>query len=73
MAWFPARWPPSDPERIQLYSARTPNGQKISIALEELNLEYDARPARGQSGSIDELYHLYGIDTDSIVGAAIND
>ena len=27
----------------------------------------------GQSGSIDELYHLYGIDTDAIVAAAIND
>ena len=27
----------------------------------------------GQSGSIDELYHLYGIDTEAIVGAAIKD
>ena len=42
MAWFPERWPPTDPKRIQLYSALTPNGQKISIALEELGLEYDA-------------------------------
>jgi GST-like protein len=29
-------------DKIQLYSLATPNGQKVSIALEELNLEYDA-------------------------------
>lgn len=28
--------------KIQLYSLATPNGQKVSIALEELGLEYDA-------------------------------
>lgn len=42
MPWFPERWPPRDPQRIQLYSALTPNGQKVSIALEELGLAYDA-------------------------------
>ncbi|WP_108650338.1 glutathione binding-like protein [Dongshaea marina] len=29
-------------DRIQLYSLATPNGQKVSIALEELGLPYDA-------------------------------
>ncbi len=29
-------------EKIQLYSLATPNGQKISIALEEMKLPYDA-------------------------------
>ena len=29
--------------RIQLYSLATPNGRKVSIALEEMGLEYDAR------------------------------
>lgn len=29
-------------QKIQLYSLATPNGQKISIALEEMNLPYDA-------------------------------
>jgi GST-like protein len=29
-------------EKIQLYSLATPNGQKVSIALEELGLDYDA-------------------------------
>lgn len=28
--------------KIQLYSLATPNGQKISIALEEMDIEYDA-------------------------------
>lgn len=36
------RWPASDPERLQLYSFPTPNGVKISIALEELELPYEA-------------------------------
>jgi pyruvate dehydrogenase E1 component len=26
----------------------------------------------GQSGSIDDLYHLHGIDTDSIIRAALD-
>ncbi len=29
-------------EKIQLYSLGTPNGQKVSIALEEINIPYDA-------------------------------
>jgi len=36
------RWPPTDPNVIQLYSLPTPNGVKISIALEELGLPYEA-------------------------------
>ncbi len=36
------RWPPSNPEVIQLYSFPTPNGVKASIALEEMGLEYEA-------------------------------
>ncbi|OLP58044.1 glutathione S-transferase [Xaviernesmea oryzae] len=36
------RWPPKNPEAIQLYSLPTPNGVKIAIALEELGLAYDA-------------------------------
>lgn len=37
-----SRWPAKHPDRIQLYSFPTPNGVKISIALEELGLPYDA-------------------------------
>jgi GST-like protein len=36
------RWPPADPSRLQLYSYPTPNGVKVSIALEELGLPYEA-------------------------------
>lgn len=36
------RWPPRNPEAIQLYSLPTPNGVKVSIALEETGLAYDA-------------------------------
>lgn len=35
------RWPAKHPERIQLYSLPTPNGVKVSIALEELGLAYE--------------------------------
>lgn len=35
------RWPAEDPTRIQLYSFPTPNGVKISIALEETGLAYE--------------------------------
>lgn len=44
LADFPItrRWPPRDPQAIQLYSLPTPNGVKVSIVLEELGLPYDA-------------------------------
>ncbi|MGX5736192.1 glutathione S-transferase N-terminal domain-containing protein [Bosea thiooxidans] len=35
------RWPASHPDRIQLYSLPTPNGVKVSIALEEMDLPYE--------------------------------
>jgi GST-like protein len=35
------RWPARHPDRIQLYSLPTPNGVKVSIALEELGLPYE--------------------------------
>jgi GSH-dependent disulfide-bond oxidoreductase len=35
------RWPATDPSVIQLYSLPTPNGVKVSIALEELGLAYE--------------------------------
>src|SRR5450432_1242284 len=36
-----ARWPAQHPERLQLYSLPTPNGVKVSIALEEIGLPYE--------------------------------
>jgi len=35
------KWPAQHPERIQLYSLPTPNGVKVSIALEETGLAYE--------------------------------
>ena len=36
------KWPAQYPDRIQLYSLGTPNGQKVAIALEEMALPYEA-------------------------------
>ena len=36
------RWPARFPDRLQLYSFPTPNGVKVSIALEEIGLPYEA-------------------------------
>jgi GSH-dependent disulfide-bond oxidoreductase len=36
-----ARWPAKYPDRLQLYSAPTPNGVKVSIMLEETGLPYE--------------------------------
>lgn len=37
-----SRWPAETPDAIQLYSFATPNGVKVSIALEEMGLPYEA-------------------------------
>jgi GSH-dependent disulfide-bond oxidoreductase len=44
LADFPItrKWPARHPERLQLYSLPTPNGVKVSIALEETGLPYEA-------------------------------
>ena len=36
------KWPPAQPDRLQLYSLATPNGVKASIMLEEIGLPYEA-------------------------------
>jgi len=36
------KWPAAHPDRLQLYSLTTPNGVKVSIALEEIGLPYEA-------------------------------
>ena len=43
LADFPItrKWPAQHPDRLQLYSLPTPNGVKVSIALEELGLPYE--------------------------------
>ncbi len=39
--WFPKRWPATMPDVIQYYGMNTPNGQKVSICLEEMGLAYE--------------------------------
>jgi GST-like protein len=36
------RWSAKEPDKLQLYSAPTPNGVKVSIMLEEIGLPYEA-------------------------------
>ena len=36
--------------KIQLYSLATPNGQKVSVALEEMGIEYDAHTINIMNG-----------------------
>ena len=44
LADFPItqKWPPQTPDVLQLYSFPTPNGVKVSIALEEMGIAYEA-------------------------------
>ncbi len=54
---FPTRWAPHYPERLQLYSLATPNGQKVGVALEELGLAYEAHKIDIMAGDqFDEEY-----------------
>src|SRR3954470_9098062 len=43
LSQFPVnrKWPAAYPDRLQLYSLPTPNGVKVSIALEEIGLPYE--------------------------------
>ena len=47
------KWPAAHPDRIQLYSLPTPNGVKVSIALEETGLPYE--PHLVSFGSNDQM------------------
>lgn len=42
MIEFPKRWPVENSDILQLYSMATPNGQKVSIMLEEAGIPYEA-------------------------------
>ena len=48
LSGFPiaTKYPPHHADRLQLYSLATPNGQKVSIMLEELALPYEAHKVR---------------------------
>jgi GST-like protein len=71
MTEFPARWAPAHPDRIQLYSLATPNGMKIGIALEELELPYEAH--RIDFGERDQFHaDFVAINPNSKIPAIID-
>ncbi|MGE8393678.1 glutathione S-transferase N-terminal domain-containing protein [Pseudomonas sp. BIGb0427] len=43
------KWPPKQPELLQLYSLPTPNGVKVSIMLEEIGLAYEVHKVSFES------------------------
>lgn len=47
-----ARWPAQDPSKLQLYSFPTPNGVKVSIALEEMGIPYEAHLVGLMNGDV---------------------
>ena len=60
------RWPAKDPAAIQLYSLATPNGVKVSAALEELGLAYEAQwsaplPAEPTDQALDMIVTEAGV------------
>jgi len=44
------RWSAENPDIIQLYALNTPNGMKVSIALEEMELEYEPHTVNIRDG-----------------------
>lgn len=57
MPKYPSRWPATNPDVLQLYTLPTPNGQKVSIMLEEIGLPYEAHKIDIMAGDqFDEEY-----------------
>lgn len=52
------KWPASNPEILQLYSFPTPNGVKVSIALEEIGLAYEAHTIKLNETTTPEFLSL---------------
>ncbi len=53
-----SRWPASNPDVLQLYSFPTPNGVKVSIALEEIGLPYEAHTVKLNETTTPEFLSL---------------
>jgi len=52
------KWSAKNPELLQLYSFPTPNGVKISIALEEMGLSYEAHTVKLNETTTPEFLSL---------------
>ena len=50
-----ACWPAKHPDRLQLYSLPTPNGVKVSIALEEIGPQLRTPPRRHRQERVLDL------------------
>ncbi len=64
------RWPAKNPDIIQLYSLPTPNGQKVSIMLEEVGLEYE--PHRINLGDDTETPEFLSLNPNNKIPAIID-
>jgi len=53
-----ARWAATNPDLLQLYSFPTPNGVKVSIALEEVGIPYEAHTVKLNETTTDEFLSL---------------
>jgi len=53
-----SRWPATNPDILQLYSFPTPNGVKVSIALEEVGLPYEAHTIKLSETTTPEFLSL---------------
>ncbi|EFL88497.1 glutathione S-transferase family protein [Ahrensia sp. R2A130] len=60
LADFPIteRWTPKNPDVLQLFSFPTPNGVKVSIALEELGVPYEAHTVKLNETETSEFLSL---------------
>jgi len=52
------KWPATNPDLLQLYSFPTPNGVKVSIALEEMGLPYEAHTVQLNETTTPEFLSL---------------
>ncbi len=52
------RWVPANPDILQLFSFPTPNGIKISVALEEMEIPYEAHTVKLSETTLPEFLSL---------------
>jgi len=53
-----AKWPATNPDILQLYSFPTPNGVKVSIALEEIGMPYEPHTVKLNETTTPEFLSL---------------
>ncbi len=71
-AIFPANFAPTHPDRLQLYTMPTPNGQKASIALEELGMPYEAHSINILKGDQHTSEYLEKVNPNGKIPAIID-